>query len=450
MSTNFPAALDTLGAAGTLGGPFVDEVPPADPFKNIAADYRTNLNDAMLAVQTRVGLTDDPNSASLSWATISEGGVGNLGLRFAQEQSEWPGAVGESGIFLKDTTFEPMFHRAGEPTSTFYSMLGGGGGSNTLQDTYDASSPAQIAIDSSVPLVFKTKTTGGHFQVYNEAGTNAFLEADEDNSLLTLGDTTSLLLNLSGRVASNIQFDGTSPRSITINNNDLNFTTVGTGDLVLLSAGTLLCTIASTITLNATGDLTASGDEILFSSDTGDISITSKEAIKISTSDTRQTRSLLVGDDDPTSVSKDAEIASLYLRDATTAGELYVKQDNGDTTNWELVGGDTLQSVYDRGNTISNVVDTPVVLSSPAVYRKALIELDQNDEDEPFYHLLGTHNADPVTPLGNLCTANTGTSVIGPLDSTWSFIGMHQVHVTDSLGVIPTGRYWVPLYQAVP
>ena len=96
MATNFPTSFDTLGAGGTIGGPFVDAAPPVDPFEDIAADFRSSLNDAMLAVQSRVGLTDSTDTGSLSWATVSIGGVNNLGLRFAQDQSQWPGTVGES------------------------------------------------------------------------------------------------------------------------------------------------------------------------------------------------------------------------------------------------------------------------------------------------------------------------------------------------------------------
>ncbi len=73
----------------------------------------------------------------------------------------------------------------------------------------------------------------------------------------------------------------------------------------------------------------------------------------------------------------------------------------------------------------------------------------QADEMKAFYEVHGGHHPDPITPLGNLCVTNVGSNVVGPLDSTWSYIGMYQVYVTDSKGVIPSGHYWVPLYRAI-
>ena len=123
MATNFPATLDDVT---TLGGVFVNAAPVVDPATNIDADFRNNLNDAILAIEARVGLTNSTVPASLSWATLSAGGVDNLGLRFAQTEVEWPGLIAESGVFYKSITLEPMFHRAGEPKATFYSMLNSG------------------------------------------------------------------------------------------------------------------------------------------------------------------------------------------------------------------------------------------------------------------------------------------------------------------------------------
>jgi len=43
---------------------------------------------------------------------------------------------------------------------------------------------------------------------------------------------------------------------------------------------------------------------------------------------------VLTSTDDPTSVAKDAPRGSILIRDATTLGEVYTKDDNGSTTNW--------------------------------------------------------------------------------------------------------------------
>jgi len=63
---------------------------------------------------------------------------------------------------------------------------------------------------------------------------------------------------------------------------------------------------------------------------------------------------ILSGDsDDPTSVAKSAPISSLYLR-AGTSG-VYLKTDNGSTTNWTLIAG---SSVTDDPTAMTNTVAT--------------------------------------------------------------------------------------------
>lgn len=51
------------------------------------------------------------------------------------------------------------------------------------------------------------------------------------------------------------------------------------------------------------------------------------------------TASVLTGSDDPTSVAKDAPRSSIYLRDDSSSGQLYLKQDDGSTTDWVLSSG---------------------------------------------------------------------------------------------------------------
>jgi hypothetical protein len=362
MATNFPGSLDTFGAGGTIGGPFVDAAPPVDLFVDIAADFRSNLNDAMLAVQSRVGLTNSTDPGSLSWATLAAGGVNNLGLRFAQDETGWPGAVGESGIFLKDGTLEPMFHRAGEPVGTFYSMLGGGS-SGDLQDAYNASSdPATIAMSGTKNMVFHTHSSGAAFALANEAGTNYFITADETSGDLLLGDSTTIRLNLDGRVISDIQFDG-SLHYLSNTSASVGIRTLGTGDVLLDSVGRIIATSVSSMSLVSDAKVTVSSTAGTIDVDTttgADINIFSGDKIVIRSGGAGgEEMSLLTGSDDPTSVAKWAHRGSLYLRDTGAAGELYVKQDNASSTNWTLLGvggAGTLQSVY-------NASGTPAVLA---------------------------------------------------------------------------------------
>ena len=368
MSTNFPGDFDTIG--GNLGGAFVDAAPVVDPAVNIAAEYRNNTNDAMVAVQYRIGKTDDTSPASLSWATISVGGVDNLGLRFAQAESEWPGEVAESGLFLKDGTFEPMFHRAGEAKATFYSLIGGGGGGGTLQDAYDASgSPATVAMSAAKNLLFNTHSGGSAFVVADETNTNFFISADEVAGELSLGTGTALKILLEGQIKSNMKFDGSAPWTIE-NSDDLTVQTLGASDLSFISGndafvntvgvfnvtvGTNSLYTGANLSFLGTGKVTVGSSAGSVDLDTtigADISLLSGDKILIRSGGAGgEEMSLLTGSDDPTSVAKWAQRGSLYLRDDGAAGELYIKQDNASSTNWNQLGagggGGTLQDAYD-------------------------------------------------------------------------------------------------------
>ncbi len=142
--TVFPGALDTLVV---LGGPFANTAPITDPVTQIDADKRNVHNQATMAVEARIGINNSADTSSLSWATVSDVTANNLGLRFFEDRSVWPGAVGEDGIFLKDVTNEPVFHRAGEPVGTFYSLLTS---VSSLQDAYDGG--ATIATVGGTPI----------------------------------------------------------------------------------------------------------------------------------------------------------------------------------------------------------------------------------------------------------------------------------------------------------
>lgn len=638
MPTNFPTSLDTLGAGGTLGGPFIDAAPPVDLFEDIAADFRSNTNDALLAVEARVGLTNSTDPGSFSWATVSVGGVNNLGLRFAQEETEWPGLVAESGIFLKDVTFEPMFHRAGEAKATFYSMINTG---DTLQAAYDTSgSPAQIAMSGTKNLLFNTHSGGAAFVVADEANTSFFISADEVAGELSLGTGATLKILLEGQIASNMAFDGAAPRSIE-NSDDLTLQTVGAFDLNFLSGKDISLTAtgetyasvgaASAFQINTSAiPSTNTGGMVQVTHDVGADGVTGVHCTSVNlvgnngrefsayrstvtNASDLDSNDVISGYEANLDMQGDAPGAGISFSAAVHAKSsvftganfhlstgLYVDTSydltfysntggawviwgadsetfrfdatsitGGNTESGGLIasavrtgsqssvfkttstvqesvgnGGDQLGGTAHLYRTYSNLgdfsnpllaagvltssrfdhrmdatdsttawheairvdyiipssggggvndqgssaygayVDIPESISAgdglyhnndgtftfsrwafyvaggeshfrrteftgPSDLGKALVRLDQNDNVAPFYELDGREDNNPATPNCNLTTTNVGSAVIGPLDTTWSFLGMYQVYVIDAAAAIPSGHYWVPLYEAV-
>ena len=68
----------------------------------------------------------------------------------------------------------------------------------------------------------------------------------------------------------------------------------------------------------------------------------------------------LHGSDDPSSVAKSAPRGSAYFRDNGAIGELYIKQDDGSSTNWTLLatsapGGATTQVQYNNAGAFAGV-----------------------------------------------------------------------------------------------
>lgn len=112
MATNFPTAFDT-NAIGELGGAFVNVSPPLMPANSISAVHRNNLNDAMFAVQAKLGILGSLVPTSVDWGLLGTGGTPNQGLRFSIDNAAWPGAPGDNGIFLRTATGVPAFHFAG-------------------------------------------------------------------------------------------------------------------------------------------------------------------------------------------------------------------------------------------------------------------------------------------------------------------------------------------------
>ncbi len=164
MATNYPLSFDDVS---TIGGPFVNVAPPVDPFEDIDAVKRNNLNEALLAVQARLGVIDSTVTTSVDWGTLTISGVPNQGLRFAGTHVNWPGLVGESGIFVADGTGNASYHKSGDPVGTF-SDITGGGGSTTWDALY--ATDKTLDIDTSALIWTQTSTAGYGFQLLrNEA-----------------------------------------------------------------------------------------------------------------------------------------------------------------------------------------------------------------------------------------------------------------------------------------
>jgi len=123
MSTKYPTDFDD---ATTLGPTKVDVIPPADPARNIAAEYRNNTDDALVAVQTRVGKLDDPAVTSVDWGLLTVSGVPNQGVRMAGSHAVWPGLQAEGGIFIDSGTGNVSYHKAGDPVGTFTDLAATG------------------------------------------------------------------------------------------------------------------------------------------------------------------------------------------------------------------------------------------------------------------------------------------------------------------------------------
>jgi len=168
MATNYPLSLDDVT---TIGGPFVNVLPIVNPATDIDAVRRNNLNDSVVAIETRLGIIGDPSVSSVDWATLTVSGVPNQGLRFAGTHVAFPGIIGESGIFIDDATGNVSYHKSGDPLGTFTDLTAGGGAS-----TWDAIYALNKALDiSSTVLTYTQSTaTGTGFKVdRNEAVSDA-------------------------------------------------------------------------------------------------------------------------------------------------------------------------------------------------------------------------------------------------------------------------------------
>jgi len=108
---------------------------------------------------------------------------------------------------------------------------------------------------------------------------------------------------------------------------------------------------------------------------------------------------ILTGTDDPSSVAKDAERGSVYLRDTGSDGRLYIKNDDGSSTNWSQIAQTTLEGV--EINFISNS-GVELDLSGWVTYKDSANSVPDD----------GTGG----TPLGVTLTRNTTVPIRGIAD----------------------------------
>jgi len=210
MATKYPTALDD---SVTLGGPFIDKSPPVDPQRNIGAEFRNNANDADIAVQTRLGILNSIDVTSVDWGLMSVGGDPNQGLRVADTHAEWPGAVGEGGLFIATGTGNISYHEVGDPLATFTDLTGGGVSSwNALYATgtqMDVTSASMVFAGTLGNPIFAVEQAGvgGALKLEKTNATGNYLTANNGASdvysIGPLGATSQQLVGLTGATTAN-------------------------------------------------------------------------------------------------------------------------------------------------------------------------------------------------------------------------------------------------------
>jgi len=248
MATKYPVALDD---AVTLGGPFIDNVPPVDPQINIAAEFRNNTNDTVIAIETRLGILNDAATSTVDWGLLTISGTPNQGVRFAGEHATWPGAVGESGIFVDSGTKNVSYHKGGDPVGTFYDLTTGAGGIGSWNDLYAASKTMTI---NAGDLTWETpRATGSDFVIRDVTFSKEFLRVDSSTSRVIVGSASGSGTDvvIEGPIAGDLIFDAAGFREIR-NDDDLGLFAEGGARLLFKARG------SSSIELNESGQLVPS------------------------------------------------------------------------------------------------------------------------------------------------------------------------------------------------
>ena len=204
MPTNYPSALDN---ATTLGPTFINDVAVTDQARQIDATLRTNIKDAVLALEARIGITSSTVTSSLSWATLSAGGTDNQGLRIAGGGSTtWPGTVAEAGIFLDAGSGFLAYHRSGESTSTFY-QLASAASAMSLQNSYAGGNT--ITTSGANDIAFALSATE-NFTLTHTADSNTQIATTARTATDGLLDINCLGIAATGVMAVNVKCENST------------------------------------------------------------------------------------------------------------------------------------------------------------------------------------------------------------------------------------------------
>jgi hypothetical protein len=475
MSTNYPSALDT---AVELGSTFTNVIAVTDPVTQIDAAYRVNTKDAIMALEARVGTTNSAITTSLSWATISVGGVDNLGLRFAGNSATWPGLVAETGIFLDSATGFPNFHYAGDAVGTFYPLTAVGL-IVSLQNAYNTS--GAITTSGADDIAFNI-TAGDDFVVTHAAGTHTVISGA--SSALATG---LLDINFTSIAASNVVAVHTNATNSV--NNQLFGAYIAdidnTGDL---AAGEIVYGFASDLDMSGDGPLVGRAVGAGFYAkaaaftgannyESAGLYVESAYTYGVLSESTLRVEvpistAAIQVDSDPTAAAAAVTIADVgtaptsgYIScvegtlDSVTAVRFFIQLDGAtaitansasDGLTLNQAGAGYFLTCVDSGgptNRLRCSKNGNLFLWADAGSTTAVLVLDHGAATEPFVDFDGTYAA--LAANGNITDEDAGGAVVGPGTNTWVFAGMCRQEVSSGGGGIPAGDYWTPLYTHV-
>lgn len=119
-----------------------------------------------------------------------------------------------------------------------------------------------------------------------------------------------------------------------------------------------------------------------------------------------ETAEILTGTDDPTAVAKDAHKGSLYLRQSTP-GRLYVKQDDGSSTNWFDLGAPPTGTpgVFAGFNASGDLYEIPDWTFDTAAPHGATVQQTADMVDLEGYHQINTYRT-TLNPTENVTSSS--------------------------------------------
>jgi hypothetical protein len=234
MATNYPTSYDD---GTTHGGPFIDVATPTDLQRNIAAVYRNNLNDIVVAIENKLGFTGETTDTTVDWALLTVGGTPNQGLRFAGTHAQWPALTTENGIFIDSTSGDVAFHKAGDPVGTFAILT------SSANATWDGIYAADKDLSINSGDLEWIMTSPSDFVV--REGTDEYIRTDSSVNTLFLGDDTGI----------DVIIEGTITADVFLSNG---FRTIDAVDGLAIDASTedivFIAQSSSIIPLNTSGD----------------------------------------------------------------------------------------------------------------------------------------------------------------------------------------------------